>query len=72
MNKNTAYSYALALESASGLPFNHSTGEYILTEDALEKYARCVAYKVAHNIKKGSSMDPTLDPTHYFEYGEKE
>ena len=60
-----AYNRALAFESASDLPYNEETGEYMLSPDALEYYARIVAYKVAHNLKNGHIMDPDMDPLSY-------
>lgn len=62
---NRAYSSALAFESASDLPRDPTTGDYVLPEDILEYYARLVAYKTAYNLKNGSTMDPALDPLDY-------
>ena len=61
----SAYSEAIAFESASDLPYDHKTGQYVLTPDILEYYARIVAYKVAHNLKNGHTMDPKIDPLDY-------
>ena len=60
-----AYNPAVAFESASDLPRDLKTGEYVLTEDILEYYARVVAYKVAHNLKNGHKMDADNDPLDY-------
>jgi hypothetical protein len=67
-----AYSKALALESASGLPYNQQTGEYILPSDMLESYARIIAYKVAYNIRLGYPMNQDIDPLTYVDCGVEE
>jgi len=36
-----------------------------VTYDDLERFARIVAYKVAHNLKNGHKMDPDMDPLEY-------
>lgn len=70
MNDNLyAYSEALAFESASDLPYNRATGEYVLPHDILEYYARIVAYKVAANLKRGRVMDLSIDPLTYINCG---
>lgn len=60
-----AYNPAVAFESAGDLPVDPKTGEYVLTDDILEYYARVVAYKVAYNLKNGLVMDPGNDPVDY-------
>jgi len=65
MKLEYAYNPSVALESASGLPCDHKTGEYVLAPDILEYYARIVAYKVAFNLKNGRKMDPDQDPLTY-------
>ena len=67
-----AYSEALALESAQGLPYNRETGEYVMPPDILEWYARIVAYKVAYNIRLGYPMDQDIDPLTYVDCGVEE
>lgn len=71
MTKSFAYSKALAFESASDLPYNRETGEYVLPCDILEYYARIIAYKVAHNLKNGFIMDPGQDPLTYIDCREE-
>ena len=71
MTKPFAYSQALAFESASDLPYNNETEEYVLPPDILEYYARIVAYKVAHNLKNGFVMDSNVDPLDYIDCGEE-
>ena len=66
-----AYNPAVAFESAGDLPVDPKTGEYVLTDDILEYYARLVAYKVAHNLKNGFKMDPNNDPLDYVDCGEE-
>lgn len=63
--KPYAYSESLALESASDLPYDPKSGEYVLPPDILEYYARIIAYKVAHNIRQGYPMDKDIDPLTY-------
>lgn len=41
--------------------FNH------VTHADLERFARIVAYKVAHNLKLGYKMDPKDDPLTYID-----
>lgn len=36
-----------------------------ITHDELERFARIVAYKVAHNLRNGHPMDYTSDPLDY-------
>ena len=66
-NKKTAYSEALALESIGKMGRWDEEDEVYnkVTNKQLERYARTVAYKVAHNIKNGSEMNPDLDPLKY-------
>lgn len=67
-----AYSEALALESASDLPYNRETGEYVMPPDILEWYARIIAYKVAYNIRLGYPIDQDIDPLTYVDCGVEE
>ena len=70
MNQGTgAYNTALAWESASDSRYDQVTEEYRFTADELERYARIVAYKVAHNLKNGWTMDPDMDPLTYIDCG---
>jgi hypothetical protein len=70
-----AYSKALALESLSSHRLSEKYDEarktyhHVTTED-FERYARTVAYKVAHNIKNGLLMDEGGDPLTYVDCGE--
>ena len=66
----SAYNRALAFESASDLPYDHKTGQYVLPPDILEYYAKIIAYKVAHNLKNGYKMDPDNDPLTYTDCGD--
>ena len=72
MNKPFAYSKAVAFESAGDLPYDHKTESYVLPSDILEYYARIIAYKVAHNLKNGYTMDPDQDPLTYIDCGSDE
>ncbi len=40
-----------------------------ITHEDLERFARTVAYKVAHNLKNGHQMDPKMDPLTYIDCG---
>ena len=70
----SAYSKALAGESISDAmkaKWDPKSKTYIgLTFDELERYARTIAYKVAHNLGLGFTMDPTNDPLTYVDCGE--
>jgi len=66
---NSAFSRALALESASDSRYDSSTGEFTFTADELADYAKIVAYKVTHNIGNGFKMDPNDDPLTYIDCG---
>ena len=70
--KHYAYTEALALESASDLPYNQLTNEYVIPSDILEWYARIVAYKVAHNISLGYHMNQDIDPLTYINCSENQ
>lgn len=61
----SAFSEALALESASDCTYNEDTGTYILTAKDMIRYAKIIAYKVAHNLQNGSELDPDDDPLEY-------
>lgn len=70
----SAYSKALAGESTrikGGLGTWDEKNEVLngVTLDQLERYARVVAYKVAHNLSLGSEMDPEMDPLTYVDCG---
>lgn len=71
----TAYSEALAGESISDAmkaKWDPKSKVFVgLTHDELERYARTVAYKVAHNLSLGFTMDPANDPLTYIDCGEK-
>jgi hypothetical protein len=69
MNEPSAYSEALAFESAGDLPYDSKTESYVLPPDILEYYARIIAYKVAHNLRNGFTMDPDQDPLTYIDCG---
>ena len=68
-----AYSKALAGESITDVmkeKWDPKSKTYIgLTHDEIEKYARIIAYKVAHNLSLGFTMDPTNDPLTYVDCG---
>ena len=72
MTKPFAYSQSIAFESASDLPYNRDTGEYVLSPDILAHYARIIAYKVAHNLENGFTMEPGQDPLTYIDCGVEE
>ena len=72
MTKPFAFSEALAFESASDLPYDHSTGQYVLPADILHYFAKIVAYKVAYNLKNGLVMDPDDDPLTYVDCGDND
>ncbi len=61
-----AYSEALAGESVhDDLKAKWDAEQeayYNVTNDDLERYARIVAYKVAHNLANGFKMDGRLNP----------
>ena len=61
----TAFSEALAFESASDCTYNEDTGTYILTANDMVRYAKIVAYKVAANIRNGHELDMDDDPLTY-------
>ena len=65
----SAYSKALAGESISDAmkaKWDSESETFVgLTHDELEKYARTIAYKVAHNLSNGIPMDPVNDPLTY-------
>ena len=62
-----AYSQALAFESLDlGAKFDDSKKVFNdVTFDDIEKYAKTVAYKVAHNLSNGFVMDKNDDPLIY-------
>ena len=68
-----AYSGALAGESITDemrKKWDSESKSYVgLTHDDLKRYARIVAYKVAHNLGNGSTMDPAEDPLTYVDCG---
>lgn len=70
-----AYSYALASESVTGAmekKWDPKTKTYVgLTHDEIVAYAKIIAYKVAHNLSLGFTMDPTNDPLTYIDCGEE-
>jgi len=65
-----AYSKALAFESlnshrlAEKYDEQRKTYHHVTAAD-FEHFARIVAYKVAHHLKNGSTMDPKGDPLTY-------
>lgn len=65
--KSFAYSRALAFESLElREKFNQDKQEFNgVTFDDIEKYAKIVAYKVAHNLQNGFVMDKNDDPLNY-------
>ncbi len=69
----SAYSRALAGESISDAmkaKWDPETKTYVgLTDDEIERYARTIAYKVAHNLSLGLKMDPSNDPLIYVDCG---
>ncbi len=65
----SAFSQALALESASDCTYNEDTDTYVLTTNEMVRYAKIVAYKVAHNLDNGFEMDPEDDPLTYIDCG---
>lgn len=65
----TAFSRALALESASDSTYDEDTGIYVLTHNELVRYAKIVAYKVVHNMQNGHELDPDDDPLTYVDCG---
>jgi len=66
-NNKTAYNRALALESVGEIGKWDEENEVYnnVTSKHLERYARTVAYKVAHNLKNGFEMDPNGDTLKY-------
>ena len=56
----TAFNEALALESASDLPYKN--GKYKLNSNELVEYAKIVAYKTAYNLKNGIEIDWDKSP----------
>lgn len=66
-NKGFAYSQALAFESLDlGDKFDDIKKVFNdVTFDDIEKYAKTVAYKVAHNLSNGFVMDKHDDPLNY-------
>ena len=65
-----AYSKALAFESLNSHRLTEKYDEqrktwHHITVADFEHFARIVAYKVAHNLKNGSEMDPAGDPLTY-------
>jgi len=62
----SAYSTALAGESVHDdlkVKFDSDSEVFNgVTHDDLERYARTVAYKVAHNLSNGHKMDPSMNP----------
>lgn len=71
----SAYSRALAGESLSDAmkrKYDSDSDSYSnITWDELERYARTIAYKVAHNLRNGSTMDEGNDPLTYIDCGEE-
>lgn len=67
MKDGDAFSYALALESASDSRYTDS--EFRFTAQELYRYAKIVAYKVGHNIHLGRELDPFDDPLTYIDCG---
>ena len=65
----TAFSRALALESASDSTFDSDTEVYLFTADELVRYAKIVAYKVSHNMSNGHTLDEDDDPLTYVDCG---
>lgn len=65
----TAYSQALALESIGEIGIYDETSEIFnnVTHADLEHYAKVVAFKVAHNLSNGYTMDSSIDPLNYFD-----
>lgn len=59
-----AYNQALALESIGEIgEYDQEKGVHNnVTSDDLEKYAKTVAYKVAHNLQNGHTMDESINP----------
>ena len=65
----TAYSQALALESIGKIGVYDEPSETFnsVTHADLEHYAKVVAFKVAHNLTNGYTMDKNIDPLEYFD-----
>ena len=63
----SAFSRALALESASDCTFDNDTEVYVLTADDMVRYAKIIAYKVAHNLENGHELDRSDDPLTYID-----
>lgn len=72
MSQRYAFSQALALESASDLPRDYKTGDYVLPPDILEYYAKLIAYKVAYNLGNGFVMNSDDDLLTYIDCGDEE
>ena len=66
-NAGFAYSKALAFESLElREKFDQDKKEFNgVTFDDIERYAKIVAYKVAHNLQNGFVMDKSDDPLDY-------
>ena len=73
MKSNTAYNTALAGESVPDqLKEKYDEDKdmyYCVTHNDLERFARIVAYKTAHNLKNGYTMDENGDPLTYIDCG---
>ena len=71
MNKKgkTAYNEALAFESIGEIGVYDEKLEIFnsVTYTDLEHYAKVVAFKVAHNLANGYTMDKNIDPLEYFD-----
>ena len=74
MSEPFAYTEALAGESLELRDkFDYSAQVFNgVTHADFERFARTVAYKVAHNLKLGMVMDPDGDPLTYIDCGEPE
>jgi hypothetical protein len=68
-----AYSQELSGESIpDSMTKNYDTAHrcfHYVTFAELEKFARTIAYKVAHNLKNGYPMDESTDPLTYIDCG---
>ena len=65
----TAYSQALALESIGEIGAYDETSETFnnVTHTELGHYAKIIAFKVAHNLSNGYTMDKNIDPLEYID-----